>query len=287
MKEIACQFGEHQRLSGILTKAVDGHKRQTIILVNAGLVAKYGPFRMYTSIARRLAKLGFNVFRFDLGDIGNSQPANLTSSLKIRTSKEIRAALDYLQSSFDSEEFILGGLCSGAEDSYRYAEEDLRVVGLILIDPFAYRTNGFLIHDFMYRIWRKVLRTFIYSVPEKDKKNLPDEGALNFIDYKQIDRDESERILNTLLKRNVWLHFLYTDGKISQFNHKSQLKKMFPELKNYSNFALDYLPYIEHTQMLEEDRICLYEAIENRLIKSFNKALDTRSVNLPDKRLLV
>jgi len=300
MKEIACQFGENQRLSGILTRPINPSTKQALVLVSAGLIGKYGPFRIYTSIARRAARLGFEAFRFDLGDIGNSQSGNLSSSLKVRTKGEIRAALDYLQTTFGIEQFVLGGLCAGAEDSYRYAEEDSRVVGLIMIDPFAYRTRvlynlihrvwrkslqvlflsppdeerkkqpeerGFVFHNLIHKVWRKSIQLLFFSLHGEERKKIP-ERALRFINYRQIDSDESGRILKTLLARNVWLHFLYTNGK-SEFNHRSQLGEMFPELKKYSKLKVDYLPQLEHTQMLEEDRTALFEAIEQGLLRSF------------------
>lgn len=316
MKEIACQFGENQRLSGIFTHSSSTSTKKALVLVSVGFIGKYGPFRIYTSIARRAAELGFDAFRFDLGSIGNSQPGDLTSSLKIRTNKEICSALDYLQTTYGIEQFVLGGLCSGAENSYRYAEEDPRVVGLIMIDPFAYRTRGYLLHDlknrvikrilhlinpnaianahhnpnpnyciptthrsakrkltphnFMLRSWRKLVQILFFNLAGEERKKPPTQTALHFIEYQLIPSDESGRILKILLERNVALHFIYTTGRIDYFNHKSQLWEMFPELKKYPRVKIDYFPQIEHTQMLEEDRRLLFEAIDQGLIKNFN-----------------
>lgn len=269
MKEIACQFGEHLRLTGIFTPADSSEQKQALVLISAGLVAKSGPFRMYTSIARRAAKLGFNAFRFDLGDIGHSQPGSLHLSLKHRTQSEIKAALDYLHESFGIEQFILGGLCSGGEDSYRFAEEDERVVGVIMIDPFAYRTRGFKIRNVITRVWRKCLRVILYHQSMRERSRLPDEDVVNFINYKHLEKEDSEKILLKLMQRKVALHFLYTDGKSAEFNHHSQLIKMFPELKLYPMLSLDHLPTIGHTQMLQEERNLLFQAIDNGLLKHF------------------
>lgn len=304
MKEIACQFGENKRLSGILTRPINSSTKQALVLVSVGFMGKFGPFRIYTSIARRAAHLGFEVFRFDLGDLGYSQPGDPNSSLKVKTRQEIQAALDYLQTTFGIDQFILGGLCSGAEDSYRYAEEDSRVVGLIMIDPFAYRTRGFILydlilrvhrkisrglflnppdeerkkpsevrrlgfHNLMYRAWKKTLQVLFFSFLDEERRYPPEQGP--FIKYRQIPSHESKRILKILLARNVWLHFLYTNSRDEWFNHPSQIGEMFPELKKYPKLILDYLPQIIHTQILEEDRIYLFEAIEQGLIRSLKE----------------
>ncbi len=43
------------------------------VLVNAGMVAKSGPWRLYVEVARRLAHAGVATLRFDLGGIGDSR----------------------------------------------------------------------------------------------------------------------------------------------------------------------------------------------------------------------
>lgn len=109
MKEITCQFGEHQRLSGILTQTPASSSSKTLVLINAGLDGRHGPYRLYTHIARRAVHQGIPTFRFDLGDIGYSQPGNPGSPLTTRTMNEIRITLDYLQTTFGMKKFVLGG----------------------------------------------------------------------------------------------------------------------------------------------------------------------------------
>jgi pimeloyl-ACP methyl ester carboxylesterase len=139
MREVAVQFGEKGRLSGILTLPEKATSTVVCILLSAGLVSKSGPYRLYTQVARRLARDGITTLRFDLGGVGDSTQAS-AGALHERTALEVRAALDHVFDAHGAKPptVALAGLCSGAEDSFRHAEIDPRVRGVLLVDPFAY-----------------------------------------------------------------------------------------------------------------------------------------------------
>lgn len=261
MKEIACQFGANDRLSGILTLSTNTTSKIALILVSAGLCANHGPFRLYTHIARKVASLGIHVFRFDLGNIGSSKAINLHLPLQERTSAEIEEALNYLETKFNISQFYLGGLCSGAEDSFRYAEHDERVIGLLLMDPFAYKTKAVRVKQLLTRVWSAVLKLRLLT--HKDYRlNYEDTYVPNLVDYRFIQEEESSRIIKSLLTRKVWFHFIYTSGQIAVFNHRAQFWKMLPQFKNYPYVALDHLPELSHTQILLEDKEHLSHVVE-------------------------
>ena len=94
MNELACQFGEHRRLAGRLTEPPAPEPRTACVLVNAGLVPKLGPFRLYVELARRHAQDGVVTLRFDLGGIGDSQPGLPGLPLRERGVLGGRALLD-------------------------------------------------------------------------------------------------------------------------------------------------------------------------------------------------
>src|SRR4051812_36564069 len=96
MKESCCRFGEHGHLVGITTEPSGRRRRVGCVLVSAGLVPKLGPYRLYTHVARRLARDGFTTLRFDLGGIGDSGHAHGGMPLRARTDLEIGAASSYL-----------------------------------------------------------------------------------------------------------------------------------------------------------------------------------------------
>ena len=55
IQESTCRFGEHQQLTGVLTEPAETAPRIACVLINAGLIPKFGPFRLYAQLARRLS----------------------------------------------------------------------------------------------------------------------------------------------------------------------------------------------------------------------------------------
>ena len=259
MNESCCQFGPRRALAGILTEPAEA-ARATLVLVSAGVTPKFGPFRLYAELARHLATRGFRTLRFDLGGIGDSGQAFEGRSLEERTRLQIAAALDHLSERFPLEQAVLAGLCSGADDSFRYAEHDPRVSGLVLLDPFAHRTAGFGWRHSRYRAKRRLLRALGLFQPQPN-------GRPSLVDYEHLSPAESGRILPLLLERKVRLHFVYTAGMREHFNHQGQLRAMFPGIDFNGLVQLDHLPDLDHTQLLEADRRRLIGVIARRLVE--------------------
>ena len=134
------RFGVDQRLFGILTPAAapPGGDRPAIILLNAGAVNRSGPHRLYPTMARRWADLGFTVLRMDLSGIGDS-PAVAGERENLVYPREglndIGAALDFLAAEVGAARFIVAGLCSGADLAYQAARRDERLAGVVMMNP--------------------------------------------------------------------------------------------------------------------------------------------------------
>ena len=274
MIETCCQFGPTLQLAGIVTEPTESNgaaRNLTCVLVNAGLVPKFGPYRLYAQLARRLAQSANRTLRFDLGDVGDSRPAHGGRTLEERTRLEIAAAVDFSSERAGrdaSEGVVLGGLCSGAEDSFRYAEHDSRVTALLLIDAFAYRTKGWRWRHRLHRATRRSLRWLGLYEPISCGSASAVAGQASEsprLEYKQMEHGESSRILKILIARGVHIHFIYTGGVRETFNHAGQLQAMFKGLDFKDLVSLDYFPHIEHLQALQEERDSLIEAIAHRL----------------------
>jgi pimeloyl-ACP methyl ester carboxylesterase len=269
VRELACQFGEEGRLHGVVTvPSSPAPPRPALVLVSAGLTAKPGPYRLYTQIARTLAEQGCTTLRFDLGGIGNSQIASPDEPLSVRTGNDIGDALAYLEANHGVREFVIGGLCSGAEDAFRYAEHDERTKGVILIDPHVYqntywRFRGYLTRYTLNRVVFKFLRLarLVNVVEDRGSRSNIEglEGSL--IDYQYMEKGEATRILSALLARDAGIHYIYTGGSIDLFHHPNQFRSMFPGLKVGGRLAVDFLPFIEHIQIFDEDRDVLVDTI--------------------------
>jgi pimeloyl-ACP methyl ester carboxylesterase len=270
VKESACQFGPHRQLAGILTEPEVSTQRRAVVLVSAGVTPKFGPFRLYVELARRLGRAGYRTLRFDLGGIGDSGEAYGGYPLEQRTSLQIKAALDHLSERFQLDGIVLAGLCSGADDSFRHAERDERVSAVVMVDPFAYRTVGFLWRHFLFRAQRRLLRAVgLYRPPPRNR-------AASLVDYEHLPAAESRRILCELLGRQVQLHFVYTGGMREHFNHRGQLRTMFRGVSLTGHVSVDYLPELDHTQLFQAERRILIEAIVERLASSTQDGVKQR-----------
>ena len=263
MTESCCQFGPGRRLASVLTEPSEFPPRLGLVLVSAGLLPKFGPYRLYAQLARRLAESPIVTLRFDLGGIGDSAQEYEGRRLQERTGLEVRAAIDLLSERYDLDGIVLGGLCSGAEDAFRAAESDPRITGVLLIDPFAYRTAGWAWRNLWHRAARRALRALGIYEP----LTLPRRSRL--VSYRYMQRSESARILRTLLLRRARIHFVYTAGMRELFNHERQLRAQFKGIDFEGLVTLDHFPRIDHTQLLEEDRRALTEGVARRLQGDF------------------
>lgn len=273
MKELACQFGPHRQLAGILTEPEVLTQRRAVVLVSAGVTPKFGPFRLYAELARRLGRAGYRTLRFDLGGIGDSGEEYAGYPLSERTYLQIKAAFDHLSERFQLDEFVLTGLCSGADDSFRQAARDDRVTGVVLVDPFAYRTYGFLWRHLLFRAQRRWLRAIGLYRPQAKNR------AASLVDYEHLPVVESSRILRELLQREVQLHFVYTGGMREHFNHPGQLRAMFRDVPlKGREVSVDYLPDLDHTQLFQAERCILIELIAARLASSTDDRVKQRTV---------
>jgi pimeloyl-ACP methyl ester carboxylesterase len=137
MKETAVLFGARQSLVGIVSTpppTMGAELRPAVVLLNAGLVHRTGPGRIYVKIARNLASLGFVVLRFDFSGIGDSPVRPDTLGFDQSAILETQEAMGYLQEAQGLSRFILMGGCSGAFFSFETACCDSRVVGAVSIN---------------------------------------------------------------------------------------------------------------------------------------------------------
>lgn len=138
MKEDILLCGKDQSLVGILTTPdapVDDPALPVVIMVNAGLIHRVGPNRIYVKIARALAVEGFRVLRLDLSGIGDSMPRLDNLPIQERVLADVRDAMDTLTRTYGAQRFILMGHCSGAMFSLLLASQEPRVTAAVLINP--------------------------------------------------------------------------------------------------------------------------------------------------------
>lgn len=140
MQEHASVFGKTSQLFGVVTDPVrdsaskaDG--RRAVILLNAGVIHRVGPSRLYVALARRMAASGWTAVRFDHSGIGDSPARRDGLPFEQSAITETREVMDSLQRERGIDRFVLMGLCSGAVTALKSAAADPRVTGAVLINP--------------------------------------------------------------------------------------------------------------------------------------------------------
>ncbi len=108
----------------------------TILLLNIGSNHHTGSHRLYVTMARSWAVLGYQVVRLDVSGIGDSaadvNPDGAVYST--RSTDDVRRAMDLLESAYGVRRFVLCGVCSGAYMAYHTAAQDARVTGVALVN---------------------------------------------------------------------------------------------------------------------------------------------------------
>ena len=250
MDERVHAFGDG--LVGILSQPTTPTRHGTaLILLNAGLVHRVGPFRGYVQLARVLADAGFVVLRFDQPGLGDSRAPVASEGVR---DNAIRAAMTLVTAETGVSRFVLGGSCSAADDAFNAADIDRRIVGLLLLDGLAYATPGHWVRHVLPRVIdpRRVWRQLRSMLDGRRSRG-------NFRDFPT--RAEARRKLADLVVRDIRILFVYTGAVYRYFNHRGQLAACFGRAAREPQVSLEYWPACDHTFYLRHDRRRLQAAV--------------------------
>ncbi len=110
------------RLFAILTRPKTVNtKHPLVILLNSGAVHHVGPNRVYTHVARTIAEAGLLCVRLDIEGLGDSFKPDLIREnhpFQTTTQANLATAMDYLKHCRLAQDFIVGGICSGAHAAF-------------------------------------------------------------------------------------------------------------------------------------------------------------------------
>lgn len=238
---------------GILTRSAASPSPVVLVLLNAGLTHRVGPFRGYVQMARAVAARGTDVFRFDLPRVGDG-PAD-----GVPVDAMITAVFDTLERELEVRRFALGGICSAADMAWRIARGEPRVQGVWLLDGFAHRGKW-------YRVARvqRALRRPPWEWPRRLLRNArqrasggPDISVIRDWSDPAAFRDEAA----ALLARGAKILAIYTGGVIPYLQHPRQLDDTFGRSRRHAGLSVDYLPAFDHTLMGQADRGAVAERL--------------------------
>lgn len=106
-----------------------------VVVVVGGPQYRVGSHRQFVLLARALATAGIPVMRFDRRGAGDSggTPRDFE-----RIDADIKAAVDQLIARTRASRVVLWGLCDAASAILMYAHTDVRVAGLVLLNPWVH-----------------------------------------------------------------------------------------------------------------------------------------------------
>jgi len=268
--EQAILFGKYDHLVGIKNIVADGIANKTaMVMINPGMLHNVGPFRLYVDLANKLAQQGVSSLRFDLSGIGDSLGVGTSGKSIERAAFEASDAIDYLADNYGFENFILFGLCSGADDSIQTALQDKRVKGVINLDGLAYSTFQFKIRNTLLLL-RKMLypSKWIRKFQSLATAQLAPASLAMGNDIREFpeDPEQASYDLQRLTDRNTQLHFVYTGGTL-YYNYARQFYDMLPNINWKGNESVKYFPKMDHIATLCEDRKILVDHISDKTLQ--------------------
>jgi len=263
-------FGRSKSLVGILVRPASEHvmQRPTVVILNTGIVHRVGHHRIYVTMARQLAQRGHPVLRFDFSGIGDSPGRDGVSSPVAACLEDVSDALDCLDDLGLGNNFILVGLCSGADIALRYGPSDTRVTGLVLLDPTIPPTLRFYAHYIGQRLtrlhswltfargrgrlWRDMAERARLSLAARSQAPPPDSRS-SLID--PDIRGELERVYKSLVSRGTRLLVVLTGGPMQgRQSYREQLLEAFPNVPFDNALALEHFKESDHTFTSPEQR---------------------------------
>lgn len=273
-KERAFRFGRSNHLVGVVGVAGMSPSPASIgiVVLNAGLVHRIGPFRLHVEMTRRLNARGYPTLRFDLSTLGDSGACAEAQSNVAKIRADTSDAIDLLCAQTGCSRVVLIGLCSGAEHAHMVACTNDKVAGTIFLDGYIYRTAGFFLRHYLPRIFdpERWLR-FVKRHRHSDSPGIAPDFSEEY-PPKTIVRSE----LREMLARGLKMFFVYSGGISRQFNHERQFRECFGGVATSTDVAVEFLAGTDHTYTLECDRRRLFDSIERWLAYHFPPAPETR-----------
>ena len=275
MKEEALRFGPTGSLIGIVTCPPEeerGKNLPAFLLLSSGIVHRVGPNRHYVSIARKLAKMGFVVLRFDFSGIGDSEVIEDGTPFEESIINETKEAMDYLSATRGLERFVVMGICSGAIASFDTACLDPRVEGAILINPGGYTEE--LDSFYMTRVRaRRYLKNALFD-PKRWLKAITGRvdyrvmvsrltGLLSSKRKVLTDARKVAADFRSLAERNVRLLMIYSEGDPGLEFQDLIFGDQIHEWTSSSNLKIETVPSTDHTFMPIQKGEELHRIVQN------------------------
>lgn len=247
--------------------------RRGLLLLNAGSVHHIGSNRLYVALARRWAALGHVVLRMDIAGIGDSRPRPGEPENIVYTDgavADVAEGIAFLRRQKDVVEVHALGLCSGGYHAFKAAVGDVRLDGVVLINPltFFYKPGMPLeaaphlvtgeatrytkrLHDL--EAWKKLFRGEVHvkaaaNVFARRLGNIVRDRARDVARRAGVRvADDLAFELQSVAKKKVALRFLFAAGDPGQTLLASQGGATVKKLAKRRQLGIDVIEGPDHT----------------------------------------
>jgi pimeloyl-ACP methyl ester carboxylesterase len=261
-------MGHDQSLVGILGEPADASaavNRPVFIMLNAGLLHHIGQNRLSVGLTRKLQAQGYYVLRFDLSGIGDSVNRRSELSFQERSISEIQEAIDFLQTSKGLSDFILCGLCTGADNAFRTAVVEPRVSGIVMLEGYAYSTAAYKQRKYLKKAlqlsaWKSRMQGYTGRGLGKGGAGGEDQRGDVSYHWKLPPKEKMSSDLSRLIDRGVRMLMIYA-GNNGSYNYQGQFADAFPSLSASGLLQESLYEKSDHNFSMSSDRECLYEEV--------------------------
>lgn len=260
--EQAVDLGGRGSLFGIMTRPAGAARSTGFVFLNSGLLHRVGPFRLYVDIARRIADSGFPSIRLDQPGKGDSTAAQGISH-RDATVSAVTAAAEHLRRESGATRFVVGGLCSGADDALQVAAQIPELGGVFLFDGYAPRTARYFVQHYLPRLSPgRVLRKGIRTLRNRLQPRSTDPAAASDVASLRnwSARRDMIEIYQGLVDRRVRILAVFTSQAYRQYNYLSQLTEAIGRkearslvTERFNPEATHLFPVTQHRQAAVND----------------------------------
>lgn len=244
-------------LNGVLTLP-DGTLNQDLglVILNSGFMHHVGTSRVSVEIARAAGAIGIPAVRFDFSGIGDSAPRPGGRSFSENAVAELAEVMDEMSLKTGTKRFVLFGLCSGADMSFKSAQTDERVCGIVQIDPYLYRNKRWYLRHLLKLLssadgWKRLLGRFSGGTQDtlsNVELEVPQSSVETADDAREIPpRDEVAKGYQAIISRGCSVLVFVTGGQIYTYNYKEQFNDVFSDVRWGPKLSCHFFPEAEHT----------------------------------------
>ena len=236
-------------------------KRTGVVIFNSGMLHRPGPFRLHVRLARRLAELGYPTLRFDFPGVGDSLPRATRPIVEIT-----REIVERMQQLTGCAHFVVGGICSAADQGWQLALLDARVAGVLLVDGLARKGRHFVVGR-LRRFLRKPRRQWLaFARRLVSKAPAAIETVENLRDWPPPGAERAE--LRALVERRVAIFALFTGGTW-YFLHERQFQDTYGVNARSPYVEFHYWPQCDHMLYSEIDRAAFIDTFGQWMARRF------------------